>query len=181
MAYGSISNQTFNFDPSTIRINANQIDGQLTDSQIASISAAKVSGTLAANNIPNLSASKITSGILSLARGGTGVSSLSALKNELGISGGSVQIALTTSTSTTFSFKPYLVIAIGDTRTSGHISNNSALGIAIRTSSNSNSGVQNINAGYGDSYTFTNNGIGNFYGGAGYTDYFWNYYCVIGI
>ena len=85
MAYGSISNQTFNFDPSTIRINANQIDGQIVDSQIASVSATKVSGTLAANNIPNLSASKITSGILSLARGGTGVLSLDELREELNI------------------------------------------------------------------------------------------------
>lgn len=110
MAYGSISNQTFNFDPSTIRINANQIDGQLTDSQIASISAAKVSGTLATNNIPNLdtskitsgtfnasrisgtlntnqipnlSASKITSGILPVSRGGTGSSSLNSLANSV--------------------------------------------------------------------------------------------------
>lgn len=43
--------------------------GQLTS---VSISASRITGTLSTSNIPNLDASKITSGILPVARGGTG-------------------------------------------------------------------------------------------------------------
>lgn len=78
------------------------------------------SGTFDAARIPNLSASKITSGILPVARGGTGVSSLAALVTALAASGAArvsagTYVGTGTSyssgkTSITFPFPPKLVI-----------------------------------------------------------------------
>lgn len=54
--------------------------GTFSTSRIPSLDASKItSGQFNADRIPNLSASKITSGVLSVANGGTGVSSLDAL------------------------------------------------------------------------------------------------------
>lgn len=85
-------------------VSASRISGTLSTSNIPNLSASKItSGTFSASRIPdldasqitsgqfntaripNLSASKITSGILSVANGGTGVSSLDALLTGLGV------------------------------------------------------------------------------------------------
>ena len=60
--------------------------GTFSTSRIPSLDASKItSGQFNTDRIPNLSASKITSGILSVANGGTGVSSLDALLTGLGV------------------------------------------------------------------------------------------------
>lgn len=80
------------------------------------------SGTFATARIPGLDASKITSGVLSVARGGTGVSSLSALISALS-AGGVARIEMgsytgtgtwgsSNPTSLTFSFVPKVVFLL---------------------------------------------------------------------
>lgn len=60
--------------------------GTFSTSRIPSLDASKItSGQFNTARIPDLSASKITSGILSVANGGTGVSSLDALLTGLGV------------------------------------------------------------------------------------------------
>lgn len=71
-----------------------------------------------ANSSHTHSTSQITSGTLPLARGGTGVTSISALKSALGISSSSgAQLAIATgavSITTSFSPKLAIVVVAGD-------------------------------------------------------------------
>ena len=81
MAYGFIGRQN--------AILPQNIIGTLSTSQIPDLDASQITtGTFSASRIPNLSASKITSGTLPVSRGGTGVTSISALLNSLGLSVG---------------------------------------------------------------------------------------------
>lgn len=85
VANGTNANDAVNFNQlNTSTIQASRISGVLGTSNIPNLAASKItSGTFATARIPNLNASKITSGILPVNRGGTGVSSLDALYNEL--------------------------------------------------------------------------------------------------
>lgn len=84
------------------------------------------SGTFAAARIPGLDAGKITSGILPVARGGTGVSSLAALAANLGVSSvvtgtyvGNGTYGLNKKTALTFAAPPKLVIVWGNDENRG--------------------------------------------------------------
>lgn len=153
MAYGTISNQTFSFDPSELTIDANQISGTLAASQIPGLDASKIiSGVFSSGLIPNLSASKITSGTLPVARGGTGASSLDGLKSSLG----QLQYKLFTSFTVSVTFTPILVICLAANRSNPRAG---VLGVAIRDNLSSSSGNQvivNYEFTVKESYTFAN-------------------------
>lgn len=92
-----------------------QLNGKAASSH--NHSAANItSGTLSADRIPNLSAGKITSGTLPVARGGTGVTSLSALVTALGTGrvavgsyAGTGETGVDHPNSLTFPFVPKLI------------------------------------------------------------------------
>ena len=88
--------------------------------------------TTKANSAHTHSTNDITSGTLPLTRGGTGVTSISALKSALGISLSSseVQLAIATeATSITTTFSPKLaIVVVSDQGGTGHAS----YGFAIR-------------------------------------------------
>ena len=85
-----------------------------------------------ANSSHTHSTSDITSGTLPLARGGTGVTSISALKSALGISSSSsgAQLAIATqATSITTTFSPKLaIVVVADDGGTEHV----AYGFTIR-------------------------------------------------
>lgn len=69
---------------------------------------------LVAADIPSLAASKITSGTLPVARGGTGVTTIDALKSALGIVSGGCKMAYGSGVSLSgLDFTPYVAILIG--------------------------------------------------------------------
>lgn len=87
VANGSNTNDAVNYGQlTTSSVAASRITGTLSTSNIPNLDASKItSGQFNTARIPNLSASKITSGVLSVANGGTGVSSLDALLTGLGV------------------------------------------------------------------------------------------------
>lgn len=88
--------------------------GTLSTARIPSLDASKItSGQFNTARIPNLSASKITSGVLSVANGGTGVSSLDALLTGLGVHNYAYGDA--TDEILNLPFKPCLLILSGET------------------------------------------------------------------
>ena len=93
-----------------------------------------------ANSSHTHSTSQITSGTLPLARGGTGVTSISALKSALGISSSSsgAQLAIAAeATSITTTFSPRLaIVVVSDEGGTGH----AAYGFAIRGQAGGNDG-----------------------------------------
>ena len=128
---------------------------------------------------------------MSLARGGTGVTSISALKSALGISSGGselkMEIYLGEPGSTTFNIKPMVVIAIGTQP--GAYGDGSVIAVAIR---GYNEEIENSTRGYcaisiawdgscdGSTVSFSNNSISRFITRIGSLNWYYNTHVVFG-
>ena len=144
-----------------------------------------------ANSSHTHSTNDITSGTLPLSRGGTGVTTISALKSALGISSSGselkIEIHLGAPGSTTFNIKPMVVIAIGTQR--GQYGDGSVIAVAIR---GYNGEIENSTRGYcaisvaWDGYcdcstvSFSNNSISEFTTKNGMLSWYYNTHVVFG-